>query len=478
MAGTRSSPRFNRTQDTAESTETTDKKRKADDEQASPSKPAKKQQTLEQIGVKTDKTAADNQDKNDKTAATDQDMKDVAAAADADADAEDAAEGVNGSQSANGGGTSSESKSTGDMNGENNDESTKANDKSADETNGKINGGSPKANDTSTDKTTKSEQTSHTAVEKDESRADQIPSSILERGVIYFFSRGRVNVDDMKSVTDIQRSFFVLRPLPAGTKLSSGVLRDTDLKDSSTSTSTSSSSNNSSNSSNNRLLALPKKVWPRTSADKFMAFVEADASSLSDLRTSFLAGSTYTTATSGTRSQPAVTPVGEGVYALSKSASGNDTYLHYMLTIPRAGPGELQTDIGLRSRASFVLSLKNPKGSGPANAQLDEPAEFPASVMEAFRGRNWMPVEPEHLDYRHAQILMIGVDDDDAGDDADGRQKGELEKLEKEDESRVDGLAKDTAGGAGTGGSKKGDDAVFADLGLSKDEYPDVATTW
>lgn len=180
-----------------------------------------------------------------------------------------------------------------------------------------------------------------------------------------------------------------------------------------------------------------------------------------------------------------MTPVGEGVYALSKSASGNDTYLHYMLTIPRAGPGELQTDIGLRSRASFVLSLKNPKGSGPANAQLDEPAEFPASVQEAFRGRNWMPVEPEHLDYRHAQILMIGVDDDDdagaggaAG--ADGRQKGELERLEKEDESRVDGLAKDTAGGAGSGSGSKtgGDDAVFADLGLSKDEYPDVATTW
>jgi hypothetical protein len=40
----------------------------------------------------------------------------------------------------------------------------------------------------------------------------------------------------------------------------------------------------------------------------------------------------------------------------------------------------------------------------------------------------------------------------------------EIEKLEHEDELRVEHL--------------KGDDTVFADLGLSHSEYPSVPTTW
>ena len=40
----------------------------------------------------------------------------------------------------------------------------------------------------------------------------------------------------------------------------------------------------------------------------------------------------------------------------------------------------------------------------------------------------------------------------------------ELEKLEEEDEHRVENL--------------RGDDTVFADLGISSKEYPKVLTTW
>lgn len=54
-------------------------------------------------------------------------------------------------------------------------------------------------------------------------------------------------------MSDLQRSFFVLRPLPPGGKLGEGAIQDV---------------------GNNRLIALPKKVWPKSGADKFMAFVE------------------------------------------------------------------------------------------------------------------------------------------------------------------------------------------------------------
>ena len=48
--------------------------------------------------------------------------------------------------------------------------------------------------------------------------------------------------------------------------------------------------------------------------------------------------------------------------------------------------------------------------------------------------------------------------------DTDSALSQELEKLENEDELRVENL--------------KGDDTVFADLGVSSKDYPKVMTTW
>lgn len=64
--------------------------------------------------------------------------------------------------------------------------------------------------------------------------------------------------------------------------------------------------------------------------------------------------------------------------------------------------------MGLNEKGSYVISAKNPTASGPANAQIDNPAQYPESVMERFRGRRWMPVVPELLDYVGTQFLVIG----------------------------------------------------------------------
>ena len=85
----------------------------------------------------------------------------------------------------------------------------------------------------------------------------------------------------------------------------------------------------------------------------------------------------------------------------------------------------------------------------------------------------WAATTPAHLDYANTQILLVGESsgldkaveqqsrDAKAGREAPGE---ELEKLEEEDEHRIENL--------------KGDDTIFEDLGISSKEYPKVKSTW
>jgi len=251
---------------------------------------------------------------------------------------------------------------------------------------------------------------------------------VLEKGVIYFFTRGRVGVDEIESVQDLQRSFFVLRPLPEGGKLGDGAIDD---------------------AKNNRLIALPKKVWPKSPRDRFMAFVEKAGVSTQELKDDFLQGSEYTTKTTGVRQTPPVTPIGEGVYAITSTGNRGESHLAYMLTIPQT-PGELQSDIGLDTQGAFLMSLKNPESKSPANAALPVGPEYPREFLDEFRGRSWMPAAPKHLDYVNAQVLLIGESlegghalDATKGDENDEKKETpaeEMEKLEHEDEIRIQHL--------------------------------------
>lgn len=291
------------------------------------------------------------------------------------------------------------------------------------------------------------------AIEDNKEREEAQPSNVLEKGLIYFFTRGRVGITEPESVQELQRSFFVMRPLPEGGKITDGAVQDV---------------------GNNRLLALPKKVWPKSGKDRFMIFVEKAGVTMDTLKEEFFQGSEYSTKTTGTRHQPEVTPIGEGVYALvSTQGSPSTTHLAYMLTIPRE-MGEVQKDVGLAAKGSFVVSAKNPESSGPSYAQLPQSPDWPKEFVEEFGGRGWMPAQPKYLNYANAQMLLIGEDFDssanlepapkDQKDDSKETPQEELEKLEHEDELRVQHIS--------------GDDTVFADLGISSKEYPQVKTTW
>ena len=195
-------------------------------------------------------------------------------------------------------------------------------------------------------------QTSETAVEP-HGRDEQPPSSILEKGLIYFMFRGRVGIDDPSQVDDIARSYLVMRPLPKDAKIGQGSIGD---------------------DGNCRLLALPKKVLPTSGKDKFMTFVEKTKTTFKELKDNTFGATDYMTQTAGARHSPAMIPVAEGVYALT--TTGRESHLAYILTIP-SELGEVQKDVGLRDRGSFAVSAKNPQYPGPANTNLPQGPDFP-----------------------------------------------------------------------------------------------------
>lgn len=191
------------------------------------------------------------------------------------------------------------------------------------------------------------------AVQESSERNDSTPSSILEKGIIYFFFRGRVGIDEPSEVGDLARSYIVLRPIPHGARLGEGAIGD---------------------AGNNRLLALPKKVLPKSPSDRFMIFVEKAKTSMDDIKNNHLTSSDYETKTAGARHTPAATPVAEGVYAIT--TTGRESHLAYILTIP-SELSEVQADVGLRERGSFITSVKNPQYSGPASASLPQGPKYP-----------------------------------------------------------------------------------------------------
>lgn len=192
------------------------------------------------------------------------------------------------------------------------------------------------------------------AVEESSQRAKQMPSNILEKGVIYFFTRNRVGIEDSESVGDLQRTFFVLRPMPSGAKLGDGALAD---------------------DNNIRLFALPKKVFPKSHNDRFMAFVEKANTSIKELKESFFGADEYETKTQGSRRTEPVAPVAEGVYAITRTED-RTCHLVYSTTIP-SELGGVQEDLGIKDQGSFIMSVKNPERSGPAQAQLPQKPDFP-----------------------------------------------------------------------------------------------------
>ena len=122
------------------------------------------------------------------------------------------------------------------------------------------------------------------------------------------------------------------------------------------------------------MLARRKRL-PKTGKDRWIAFVEKTHTSFETLKDEFLASFDYETKTAGTRHTPAATPVAEGVYAIT--TTGRESHLAYMITLPSDGLGEVQTEIGLKEKGSFIISTRNPAYPPPGGQSLPQGPEYP-----------------------------------------------------------------------------------------------------
>ncbi|KAJ4386120.1 hypothetical protein N0V93_009012 [Gnomoniopsis smithogilvyi] len=289
-----------------------------------------------------------------------------------------------------------------------------------------------------------------TAVEP-HGRNGSTSSSILEKGIVYFFFRGRVGIDNPERVSDIARSYMVLRPIAKDAKLGDGPIGD---------------------AGNSRLIAIPKKVLPQSGKDRWIAFVEKTNESFEKLKEEFLAANDYDTKTAGTRHSPAATPIGEGVYTIT--TTGRESHLAYMLTLPEK-LGEVQTEIGLKEKGSWILSTRNPQFPAPAGTAPPEGPDFSKEILDEFRSLRWMGTIPKHL-IPNAQFLLIGessgldkaMQPDEKEEKSGDKEQPieELEKLEDEDTERMEHLGEDAS------------EAIFADLDAHAKDYPKLQTTF
>ncbi|KAI1408053.1 hypothetical protein F5Y13DRAFT_173453 [Hypoxylon sp. FL1857] len=288
------------------------------------------------------------------------------------------------------------------------------------------------------------------SAEQEGAREGVVPSNILEKGVIYFFIRGRVGIDEPNSVDDIRRSYIVLRPIAKDAKLGEGTLDDV---------------------GNTRLIAIPKKVLPASGRDRWIAFVEKSHASFKTLKDEFISASDYTTKTAGVRHNPAATPVAEGIYAIT--STGRESHLVYMITLPEE-LGEVQKEIGLKNKGSFIISTRNPQYEAPKGTALPQGPDYPKEVLDEFRALRWVATQPKHLDFPNTQFLLIGESSgiQKATEPQKGQEEGEekpieeLEKLEDEDTHRMEGLQGDASA------------AIFADLHAHAKDYPKLQTTF
>jgi hypothetical protein len=175
-------------------------------------------------------------------------------------------------------------------------------------------------------------------------------------GIIYFFLRGRVGIDHPEKVSDIARTFILLRPIPGDANLAEGPIGD---------------------AGNSRLVAIPKKRLPKTGRDRWIAFVEKTNASFEDLKSDFLPANNYETKTAGVRHSPPAVPIGQGVYALT--TTGRESHLAYMVTLPHR-LGQVQTTLGLEEKGSWILSTRNPQYPAPNNTALPKGPEYSQEV--------------------------------------------------------------------------------------------------
>jgi hypothetical protein len=236
-------------------------------------------------------------------------------------------------------------------------------------------------------------------------------AEILEAGHLYFFYRPRVDQERASGLRDVQRSYMVLHP--RGKQVW-------------------------------RLIVIPRKRLPEVgSHEREWAFVDTVGRSPEEVEDD-LDRQEYETKTRGERVRPEARPAGEAVYVLARH--GDHTHLAYELEFPKQ-PGEVQRELGIQKKASYIVAAKNPDAPSPPGVGLrpEERPALPEPLKQKFGGRRFAEVEPELLDVPGTELVLIGATDDPE------RELGVDLRPREERETQA---------------------AIFRDLKLERDQHP------
>ena len=206
-------------------------------------------------------------------------------------------------------------------------------------------------------------------------RAVERKHELVERGTIDILYRPRVEQEEVDSLRDVQRLLLLL--CPDGRHES-------------------------------RLIAIGRKKLEA----RFWGFVDiVDDPRYVDMT---LDAYTYLTKTRGARHLPAARVAASGSYAISRH--GSHTHLMFTTT-PRD-----EREIDVATDGNFIVSVANPDPTAwglvetpPLQDELFPeyevhvtiPTPFPAAVQERFRGRRYLDLDPQLLDYPGAELIFI-----------------------------------------------------------------------
>jgi hypothetical protein len=204
---------------------------------------------------------------------------------------------------------------------------------------------------------------------------------VTEHGDIFFCYRPRVDVQQAHGPDDVQRFFAILKPVkkPSFRRIILGRKRLPAVED-------------------------HERTWG------FVDLVTANAEELEDELDPY----TYETKTRGTRVEPAARPAGEGVYAVVDH--DGHTHIAYALELPEM-PGPVQAELGIRLRASMIVTVRNPDAPRPQDRPSGLPPTrrptYPDELREKFGSHQFIALDPpDFLDYPGTELVLIGAGED------------------------------------------------------------------
>jgi len=256
--------------------------------------------------------------------------------------------------------------------------------------------------------------------EKADTRKLTKREDVLEKGLIYFFYRLKVGVEEAHSLQDVQKLYVLLAP---GSETSDTLQREAGKK----------------YKHPERLMILSKKKMPPVNLDekskqheRFWGFVQRVSDRVEDIDEN-LKGSDYLTKKRGeVRHMEGARPVAEGVYALV--TAHNHTHLAYVLELPQE-LSEVQKAFGIAKEGSYILQVKNPELKGDFLG--NKKAAYPPELMKLFSSEKtnhsikYTSATPELLDYEGSEFVIVGTSDDLKSDlGSTGKYIEDLEKLD------------------------------------------------